>query len=371
MPEIPAVVAGEPVESAWGNLVSSRTIQHYEDQTALEASQPFPDLGEVVWLDDPGILKVWDGSAWLPLGDKSQPLSTFQQVERASSGMAQWRRPGAGWVTHQILGDGGYQVDIEDGAGDGLIVLQLKRSSQELALLNNRMGLAGGAFTGGLRPGVAVPWSTAILEIGDIGSVGTQGSFAVEMVGNYLRTGGGYVGLGANGQNGAGRVTILPVGRVEIGAVDAFAGSQFGSQLDVTQTYTNPKNIVRLTGNTGNRIHYVTGSGGTLTPDFDAVWDASSGPVPSDNQLYRGSPVVMAEDDPDLDLADSQVQLTAATAGDIIDDITVHSIMQDGKMGAVMTSPTWDQGGSVRPLVAALVRKVQDLEARLAALEGA
>lgn len=67
MPEIPNVVAGEPVESDWGNDIRDRSVQRYPDQTALEVSQPFPAPGETVWLDDPGIMQTFNGALWVPL----------------------------------------------------------------------------------------------------------------------------------------------------------------------------------------------------------------------------------------------------------------------------------------------------------------
>lgn len=68
MPEIPNVVSGEPVESDWGNDIRNRAIMKYADATARDFSQPFPIEGELAWLDDPGGLTIWNGTAWVNTG---------------------------------------------------------------------------------------------------------------------------------------------------------------------------------------------------------------------------------------------------------------------------------------------------------------
>ena len=73
MPEIPNVVAGEPVEADWGNDIRDRSVQKYADLTALDFSQPLPQLGELAWLVDPGHLVVCTAvgpSVWTPVIDQ-------------------------------------------------------------------------------------------------------------------------------------------------------------------------------------------------------------------------------------------------------------------------------------------------------------
>jgi len=76
MPEIPNVVSGEPVESSWGNDIRDRSVQKYADQTALDFSQPLPQLGELAWLINPGWLVVCTDvvapATWTPLLDRDQ-----------------------------------------------------------------------------------------------------------------------------------------------------------------------------------------------------------------------------------------------------------------------------------------------------------
>lgn len=90
MPEIPNVVAGEPVESDWGNDIRDRSTQKYADLTALQFSQPLPQLGELAWLNDPGYLVVCvDVTApgvWVPILD--QTLADDRWVNRAGDSMS-------------------------------------------------------------------------------------------------------------------------------------------------------------------------------------------------------------------------------------------------------------------------------------------
>lgn len=67
MPEIPNVVSGEPVEADWGNDIRDRIIQRFSDATARTASLPFPQSGQLTWIDTPGQLDVWKGAAWVEL----------------------------------------------------------------------------------------------------------------------------------------------------------------------------------------------------------------------------------------------------------------------------------------------------------------
>ena len=68
MPEIPDVIPGAPVESGWGNEVRDRVISRYADATDRALSEPFPQTGQVTWVDVPAILEVFDGVDWVPLG---------------------------------------------------------------------------------------------------------------------------------------------------------------------------------------------------------------------------------------------------------------------------------------------------------------
>jgi hypothetical protein len=330
MPEIANVVPGEPVEADWGNDIRDRTLQRYADQTALDASQPFPADGETAWLDDPGLMVCWDGSAWVPLGNVSQPLTTFQQVERDPSGMAQWRRTGAGWITWQIPGGGGMLLDLADAAGGGSI-----------------------------RPlEIAYPSGRVILPFGIADQVLASGTNTARVV--LSRDSAAVQHRWAIGSDGSLLMQTSPQ-----------PGDTWTTRWTFATTNTEPSVPIRMAGNTGSRLQYKQNSGGTLTPDFDAQWDAFTGsPFPTDQQLYRGAAAVMAEDDPDLLTADTIAPMAALDVGTLLDGIDVQAVTKDGKQGAVMTATDWDYGGSIRPVVSMLVAEVKALRQRVAALEG-
>ena len=83
MPEIPNVVSGEPVESNWGNDIRDRAVMKYADLTALDFSQPLPQLGELAWLDNPGHLVCCTAigpSVWTPVPNQTQADARFVNI---------------------------------------------------------------------------------------------------------------------------------------------------------------------------------------------------------------------------------------------------------------------------------------------------
>lgn len=64
MPEIDDVVAGEPVESSWGNLIRSRTVQRYVDATERDVLNPTPQDGDLAFLQGVNELQAFGGSTW-------------------------------------------------------------------------------------------------------------------------------------------------------------------------------------------------------------------------------------------------------------------------------------------------------------------
>lgn len=78
MPEIPNVVPGEPVESTWGNDIRDRVVQKYADLTALVASRPFPELGELAWVTDPGQLLLFvSPGIWVPIDNSDEAEAKY------------------------------------------------------------------------------------------------------------------------------------------------------------------------------------------------------------------------------------------------------------------------------------------------------
>jgi len=120
MPEIPDVVAGEPVQSAWGNDLRDRSVQRYDDATDRDTLDPLPDAGAVCWLDDPGALEVYTGTEWLRVLDEAGGYVIgpgLVDLERTSSGFLRATRTGTapgivGRVVFQI--SSGWVVDLSD-----------------------------------------------------------------------------------------------------------------------------------------------------------------------------------------------------------------------------------------------------------------
>lgn len=335
MSEIPDVVPGEPVESSWGNLVRDRVVQRYADATARANLVPVPEDGAVSWLDDPGRLEVYDedAAAWVwPIANNAGELVTLEgalprvSIARDSQAPAVWEL---------VNGNDDSLTMRFSAAGDGSDWVTVVRP------LPNGVILPLGIIDGLLISGA----TGARLDL-TRGNVATKTRFAIE-------SGGGVV-------------------------------IQFGTDgVNYTTAYTffedeaRPLVPIRMTGNTGQRLHYITGSGGTLTPDFEAVFDALPGsPFPTDQQLYRGGAAALRSSDVAAVTADADVAtveaVTARVATPSIDDLTPMVVETTaGKAGAVVEVPdTWELGGTQRGLVALLVAEVQELRARVAALEG-
>lgn len=64
MAEIPDVIPSGPVESGWGNAIRDRVTSRYADAAARDLSEPIPQIGQITWLDTPGVLEFWNGSSW-------------------------------------------------------------------------------------------------------------------------------------------------------------------------------------------------------------------------------------------------------------------------------------------------------------------
>ena len=75
MPEVPDVVAGEPVETDWGNIIRDRVTSRYDDAAARAVSEPLPQVGQISWLDDPGQMEYFDGADWVGLADDADLIA--------------------------------------------------------------------------------------------------------------------------------------------------------------------------------------------------------------------------------------------------------------------------------------------------------
>lgn len=113
MPEIPNVVAGEPVEADWGNDIRDRVAQRFADATARTASLPFPDAGALSWLDDPGQLDYFDGTVWITLADVPSLVAFVLKAGDVMTGL----------LTVPDLQFAGVLGAIKDGLGQNRIIL--------------------------------------------------------------------------------------------------------------------------------------------------------------------------------------------------------------------------------------------------------
>ena len=109
MPEMPDVVSGEPVASAWGNDIRDRTVQRYADQAALAAESPLPEVGDLAFVDDSQSLLQWNGTTWgirtlTRSGAGDDPAWSF--IDEPTTGV--WRR--AGEFMLSVLG--GQQLSV-------------------------------------------------------------------------------------------------------------------------------------------------------------------------------------------------------------------------------------------------------------------
>ena len=65
MSKDPDVVAGEPIEAAWGNQsIRDKTVQRMTSEADRDTSIPAPGDGETVWIEDQNLLQIWTGTVW-------------------------------------------------------------------------------------------------------------------------------------------------------------------------------------------------------------------------------------------------------------------------------------------------------------------
>jgi len=345
MPEIPNVVPGEPVEADWGNDIRDRSVQKYADLTALEASQPVPQLGELAWLTNPGYLVVCTdaaGPTWTPLLDRTDGDGRW--VLKAGDTMT-------GALTATKL------TSSSDLELSGTFINKLTAGTfavridgKNVLTLQGARTVARAEFSQGaaLDPPKAdvLPWTTQALTIGELGALGTMGAFFAGLYGNWMRTSASQaVSLGANGQNGAGTVEIDPTGVVKIAAVNTLSpGTKPADVVQVTQGKLAVLNgELTLSGGGTQKVRY-TAADAAVSASRDAVW-VSTG-VGSNYRLF-----------------------TIATLADA--DPVVADFFTDSPAAAALVDGHSDEGPTHRDIIQALVHEVTDLRARIEALEGA
>jgi len=70
MSELPEVIGGEVITSAFTNQVAARTAQRYASAAARDASIPVPVEGQVAWLEDTNRLTIRTGALWQHVGPR-------------------------------------------------------------------------------------------------------------------------------------------------------------------------------------------------------------------------------------------------------------------------------------------------------------
>lgn len=119
MPEIPDVVAGQFVESSWGNDIRDRTVQRYNDATERDALNPLPVPGDLAYLDGTGEVQVYTAGAWFPIA-----RSSYQSLLVYGDSQGYWLRPDPGDNTQdwRIVGGGG-RVQLQTRASGSFVTV--------------------------------------------------------------------------------------------------------------------------------------------------------------------------------------------------------------------------------------------------------
>lgn len=350
MPEIPNVVPGEPVEADWGNDIRDRSVQKYADLTALEASQPVPQLGELAWLDNPGYLVVCTDAVaptWTPLLDQSDGDARWVEVTGDTmTGQLTTTRLTS---TSELQLEGTFVHKVNAGT------MAIRRDTTNFFTMEGDTAkyraprLNEGAILADRADGVPTPWTNVMLEIADLGSVGTQGNFAVYLSGNLLRTSAGdYRSLGANGGTGASAIELEPNnGHILFRSASGYGPIETGlppiiARVTPSAVQVDNGSELTLQGSGTDKLRY-RNAGTAIQADRDAIW-VSTGVPPN----YRLDTIAS--------LADS--------------DPVVADFFTDSPAAAALAGDHPDEGPTHRDIIQALVHEVQALRARVDALEG-
>lgn len=350
MPEIPNVVPGEPVEADWGNDIRDRSVQKYADLTALEASQPVPQLGELAWLDNPGYLVVCTDAitpTWTPLLDQSD-------------GDARWVEVTGDTMTGQLTTTRLRSTSVLELEGTFLHkvnagTLAIRRDASNYFTIEGDTAkyrgprLNEGAVLADRADGVPTPWTNIMLELGALGSIGSMGSFVAGLYGNFLRTSAGdYRSLGANGGAGASAIELEPInGHILFRSASSYGPTETAvpptiARVTAAALQVDNGSELTLQGSGTDKLRY-RNAGAAIQADRDAIW-VSTGVPPN----YR------------LD--------TIASLADA--DPVVADFFTDSPAAAALAGDHPAEGPTHRDIIQALVHEVQALRARVDALEG-
>lgn len=85
---------GDPWNKDDANAWMSQGIPRFADATARSAAIASPATGQFTWLDSPGVLERWSGSAWITYAPIPPGGTTGQVLTKASGTDYDY-----GWVT--------------------------------------------------------------------------------------------------------------------------------------------------------------------------------------------------------------------------------------------------------------------------------
>lgn len=179
MPEMPDVIAGEAVESSWGNQIRDRSVQRYTDSTERDTLVPIPNAGDLAWLQAEQLLTVWNGSLWLVVNEDThrmgfgggQHLSLPPGTETVDGGLILW--PSNNTV----------DVTVPAGATGIIVTTKLSQVRCDVTNLNHEVRLEmAGSTVGSTRVRVAPADSVSDVLVGS----GVRGVTPLDVV--TLRT---------------------------------------------------------------------------------------------------------------------------------------------------------------------------------------
>lgn len=70
------VIANAPILSAWGNSIRDRTVQQFASAAERSSQWSSPPVGAMSWITTPGLLSVYNGTAWVTITPQSATVAT-------------------------------------------------------------------------------------------------------------------------------------------------------------------------------------------------------------------------------------------------------------------------------------------------------
>jgi hypothetical protein len=108
MPEMPDVVAGETIESEWGNDIRDRTVQRYTNLAERSSLVTSPLDGDLSFLEDSGTLSVYYAGAWRTFSYNDTQTDTTTALDTSvATGFSTMATltftPPAGWASYRLV----------------------------------------------------------------------------------------------------------------------------------------------------------------------------------------------------------------------------------------------------------------------------